>query len=125
MKVLLVALGGALGSMARYGLTQLVTGLVPHTFPVGTFLVNAIGCAVFGAVAGAGEARGLLTPAVRAFCLIGVLGGFTTFSSYGYDSFALARGGSWSLAALNTVGQVVVGMAAVAAGFWAGRTLVS
>ena len=123
MKVLLVALGGALGSMARYGLTQLVTGLVPHTFPFGTFLVNAIGCAIFGVIAGAGEARGLLTPAVRAFCLIGVLGGFTTFSSYAFDAFTLARGGTWGLAAVNTLGQVVVGLGAVALGFWVGRSL--
>jgi CrcB protein len=123
MKVLLVAVGGALGSMARYGLTQLVTGLLPHAFPFGTFLVNAIGCAVFGIVAGAGEARGLLTPAVRAFCLIGLLGGFTTFSSYGYDSFSLVRGGAWGLAAINVAGQVVIGLLAVAAGFWIGRTL--
>ena len=123
MKVLLVAVGGALGSMARYGLTQLVTGLVPHAFPFGTFLVNAIGCAVFGLIAGAGEARGLLTPAVRAFVLIGILGGFTTFSSYAFDAVTLARGGAWGFAALNTVGQVVVGLCAAALGFWLGRSL--
>jgi CrcB protein len=122
MKVWLVALGGALGSVARYGLTQLVTGLVPHTFPFGTFLVNAIGCAVFGVIAGAGEARGFLSPPVRAFCLIGLLGGFTTFSSYAFDAVTLARGGTWGLAALNAAGQVFVGLAAVAAGFWLGRT---
>jgi len=123
MKVLLVAVGGALGSVARYGLTQLVTGLVPHAFPFGTFLVNAIGCAVFGVIAGAGESRGFLTPGVRAFCLIGILGGFTTFSSFANDSFALGRGGALGLAAINTLGQVVVGLGAVAAGFWLGRSL--
>ena len=99
-----------------------MTGLVPHAFPFGTFLVNAIGCAVFGLIAGAGEARGLLTPAVRAFVLIGILGGFTTFSSYAFDSVSLARGGSWGLAAINTIGQVVVGLGAAAVGFWLGRS---
>jgi fluoride exporter len=122
MMVLLVALGGALGSMARYGVTLGAAALLPAGFPFGTFLVNVVGCAVFGLIAGAGEARGLLTPAVRAFCFVGVLGGFTTFSSYGYDSFALARGGAWGLMAINTLGQVVVGLLAVAAGVWVGRS---
>jgi CrcB protein len=123
MMVLLVAIGGALGSVARYGVTQLAGAILPASFPFGTFLVNAVGCAIFGLIAGAGEARGFLTPAVRAFCFVGVLGGFTTFSSYGYDSFALARGGAWGFAIANTVGQVIVGLAAVAAGVWVGRSL--
>lgn len=123
MMVLLVAVGGALGSVARYGVTQFAGAILPASFPFGTFLVNAIGCALFGLIAGAGEARGLLTPAVRAFCFVGVLGGFTTFSSYGYDSFALARGSAWGLALANTVGQVVVGLGAVAVGVWVGKSL--
>jgi CrcB protein len=121
MTWLLVALGGALGSAARYGVNLLAAQWLPASFPFGTFLVNAIGCATFGLLAGIGESRGVMTPSLRAFCFVGVLGGFTTFSSYANDSFMLARGGAWGLMLLNTLGQVVVGLAAVALGWWLGR----
>jgi CrcB protein len=123
MTWLLVGLGGALGSMARYGVTQAAALWLPAGFPFGTFLVNAIGCAIFGVLAGIGERSGVMTPALRAFCLTGVLGGLTTFSTYAHDSFALARDGGWALALLNAIGQVVVGLAAVAVGWWAARAL--
>jgi CrcB protein len=120
---LLVALGGALGSLARYGVNVAAVRWLPATFPCGTFLVNALGCAIFGLLLGAGESRNVLTPAVRAFCLVGLLGGFTTFSSYSAESVVLLRAGAWPLALLNTLGQVVVGLLAVVIGWWAGRTL--
>jgi fluoride exporter len=123
MSVLLVALGGAVGSVARYGLTLAALRLLPVGFPFGTFLVNAIGCAAFGAIAGLADARGALTPSLRAFWLVGVLGGFTTFSSYAWESFDLSRGGAIALAAINVAGQVIVGLAAVALGWWAARSL--
>jgi CrcB protein len=123
MTWLLVALGGALGSVARYALTIAAARWLPASFPFGTFLANAAGCAIFGLLLGAVEGRGVATPAVRAFCFVGVLGGFTTFSSYSADSFALLRDGAWSLAAVNALGQVIVGLAAVALGWWAGRAL--
>lgn len=118
MTWLLVGLGGALGSMARYGVNQAAAAWLPAGFPFGTFLVNAAGCAIFGVLAGIGERTGVMTPALRAFCLTGVLGGLTTFSSYGYETFALARADAWGLAVLNAAGQVVVGVGAVAAGWW-------
>jgi CrcB protein len=74
-------------------------------------------------LAGIGERHGVMTPALRAFCLTGVLGGLTTFSSYAHDSFELLRGGALALALLNVAGQVVVGLGAVAVGWWAARTL--
>jgi CrcB protein len=120
---LLVGIGGALGSMARYGVNQAAALWLPAGFPFGTFLVNAIGCALFGVLAGIGERSGVMTPALRAFCLTGVLGGLTTFSSYSYESFALVREGTWGLAVLNAIAQVIVGFGAVAAGWWAARAL--
>jgi CrcB protein len=123
MMWLLVGLGGALGSMARFGVNQAAAQWLPAGFPFATFLVNAIGCGIFGVLAGLGERSGVLTPALRAFCLVGVLGGFTTFSSYGFETVALARGQAWGLAALNAGGQVIVGIAAVAAGWWAARAI--
>jgi CrcB protein len=115
---LLVGIGGALGSMARYGVNQAAALWLPAGFPFGTLLVNAIGCTLFGVLAGLGERTGVMTPALQAFCLTGILGGLTTFSSYGYETFALARGDAWGLALLNAVGQVIVGVVAVAAGWW-------
>jgi len=74
-------------------------------------------------IAGISERSGVMTPALRAFCLTGVLGGLTTFSSYSYESFALARSDAWGLTLLNALGQLIVGFAAVAAGWWATRSL--
>jgi CrcB protein len=85
-------------------------------FPLGTFVVNLAGCVVFGAIVGAAERRFVLTPEARAFLLVGVLGGFTTFSSYAYESVALAGDGRFLAAAINIVGQVVAGLA----GLWSG-----
>jgi CrcB protein len=124
MMWLLVGIGGALGSMARYGVNQAANLWLPVGFPFGTFIVNAVGCAIFGVLAGIGERSGVMTPALRAFCLTGVLGGLTTFSSFSYESFALARGGAWGLTLLNVLGQLIVGVAAVAGGWWAARSLV-
>ena len=123
MMWLLVGVGGALGSMARFGVNQAALLWLPAGFPFGTFIVNAVGCAIFGVLAGIGERSGVMTPALRAFCLTGVLGGLTTFSSYANDSFELVRGGALALAILNVVGQVVVGLGAVALGWWAARAL--
>jgi fluoride exporter len=120
---LLVALGGALGSLARYGVAMACARWLPATFPYGTFAVNAVGCAIFGLLLGLGESRQLLTPAIRAFCLVGVLGGFTTFSAYSAETLALLRAGAWLPALVNAAGQVVVGIGAVALGWWAGRAL--
>ena len=121
MTWLLVAIGGAVGSVARHGITVAAGRWLPPDFPFGTFLVNAIGCAIFGLIVGVGESRGGLSPGMRAFCLVGLLGGFTTFSSYGYDTVVLVRNGSWTLAIVNVLGQIVVGVGAVAAGWWLAR----
>jgi CrcB protein len=118
---LAVATGGALGSLARYLLSAFVLRATGALFPVGTFAVNALGCAIFGAIAGATDQRFALTPESRAFLLVGVLGGFTTFSSYVFESAALIRDGQFGAAAFNLAGQVVVGLVAFWLGFAAGR----
>jgi CrcB protein len=121
VKFFIVAVGGALGSMARYGISHVAGLLLPTSFPFGTFIVNALGCAIFGVIAGLAESRGLLGPTARLFWLVGVLGGFTTFSSYTFDTFVLARGGSLPLAIVNSAGQVVVGLAFLALGWYLAR----
>jgi CrcB protein len=121
LNLLLIAMGGALGSVARYLVSSLVLRASGSLFPLGTFVVNLIGCAAFGAIVGAAEQRVEISPEVRTFLLIGVLGGFTTFSSYAYESFALIRGGQIAGALGNVLGQVVLGLAAVWAAYLATR----
>jgi CrcB protein len=114
-EVLLVALGGSLGAVARFLSVSAVSRVYP-SFPAGTLLVNVLGCFLMGVLAGLTEDR-----AWRALLGVGVLGGFTTFSAFGGDTFALAQGGATRLAGLNLFGNVGLGLLAV----WAGRALVS
>jgi CrcB protein len=115
LSLALVAIGGAIGSVSRYVLSTAILRVSGSLFPLGTFAVNVLGCIAFGAIIGAAEQRFVLTPQARAFLLVGVLGGFTTFSSYAYESFLLTRDGQFAAAALNIVGQVVAGLV----GLWA------
>ena len=117
---LLVAAGGALGATARFFLTDLVHRVTSPFFPWGTFIVNVSGCFVFGLVAGLGDARGVVTPNVRAFVLVGILGGYTTFSSFTFETMSLARGGQIPQALGNILGQVTLGLLA----FWAAWAVV-
>ena len=110
MNLLAIAIGGAIGSVARYVLTGLVVRASGPAFPLGTFVVNIIGCAAFGALAGAASSRISLAPEVRLFWFTGILGGFTTFSSYAFESFALIREGHMLAAGANIAGQVVLGL---------------
>ena len=119
MKVILIAVGGALGSVARYLMSAAILRVTGTLFPIGTFGVNLVGCVLFGAIAGAAEQRVQLVPELRMFLLVGVLGGFTTFSSYAFESFSLLRDGQFAAGALNIVGQVVAGLV----GLWAGYVI--
>ena len=126
LNVLLAGLGGFLGAAGRYAV-----GVWLHhpadtpSFPLGTFVVNALGCLAIGAVLGWGEAREALTPGMRAFLVAGVLGGFTTFSAFGYDTWTLLRAGQHLLAGLNVLAQVAVGLLAVWGGFVLARAVAS
>lgn len=116
MNLLLIAIGGAIGSLLRFLVSTFVLRASGSMFPVGTFAVNLLGCAAFGVIVGAADQRVAISPETRAFLLVGVLGGFTTFSSYAYESFALLRDAQFAAAGVNIVGQVVAGMV----GLWIG-----
>ncbi len=120
---LVVALGGAFGAASRYVLAGAVHRILPATFPYGTFFVNITGCFLFGVIAGIADERSAIGPDARRFLLVGVIGGFTTFSSYTYESFALVRDGQLVSAFANTAGQVVVGFAALWAGYVLARLI--
>ena len=90
-------------------------------FPYGTFVVNLAGCLVFGIIMGAARQRFVLGPSERAFLLIGILGGFTTFSTFTYETFALLQDGQLARALWNAGGQLVCGLVAL----WAGYVMVA
>ena len=116
---LLIGLGGAVGSMARHGLNHLIHQRnLSATFPAGIFMINILGSAAIGGLAGL-IASGRLhwSFEVRTFVFVGVLGGFTTFSSFSLDTLALVRDGHLGQAAWNVAGQVGLSLLAVWAGY--------
>ena len=114
-----VALGGALGSVARYWMTNAVTALTGPLFPWGTIAINVIGSFVIGLVAYATVPVGAVPISfdIRAFILVGICGGYTTFSSFSLQTLELARSGHWLYAAANIVLSVVLCLIAVWAGY--------
>ena len=119
MAWLAVALGGALGSMARHWVNLEISHRTERAVPYATLTVNIIGCFVIGALAGmVANQRLHLTPTMRSFLFVGVLGGFTTFSSFGLDTFTLGHGGNHAVAAWNVVGHCALGLGAVWLGYY-------
>ena len=116
-----VGVGGALGSMARHWVNLEVSHRLERSVPHATFIVNVIGCLLIGALAGRiASGRLHLTPPLRTFVFVGVLGGFTTFSSFGLDTFTLAHGGDHAGAFWNVAGQLSLGLGGVWLGFYLG-----
>ena len=121
---LAVAAGGALGSAARHGVNLLMASLMTRPTPYATAAVNLVGTGIIGVLAGALASGGMqMTPTVRAFIFVGVLGGFTTFSSYMLDTMTLAYTGERAIAVANVVGQTLLGVAAVWAGYSLGLSI--
>lgn len=121
MNWLAIAAGGALGSLARHALNHVVhTQWLSTRFPAGTAAVNITGCFVIGVLAGlVASERLALTPHWREFIFVGLLGGFTTFSTFGLDTFLLARTHSPGMALANVAAHVAGGLLAVWAGYHA------
>jgi CrcB protein len=119
-RILLIGCGGFLGSIARYLLSGLAQERAGLAFPAGTLSVNVLGCLAIGALSEAAEMRAAFSPETRAFLVVGVLGGFTTFSAFGNETINMMREGDRTLAGLNILAQVILGLGAV----WAGRALV-
>lgn len=109
---LLVGLGGALGSMVRYGFGLTLPSV---GFPYATLAVNVIGCFCIGLALGNAERAAAMSSELRLLLVVGFLGGFTTFSAFGYETLALLRAGG-GLALMNVAASVLLGLGAVAAG---------
>ncbi|HKY27779.1 MAG TPA: fluoride efflux transporter CrcB [Pyrinomonadaceae bacterium] len=116
-KTILVGLAGLAGTLLRYWLSGVVARRFGETFPWGTMAVNVIGCFLAGATFYLTEERFLVSPTVRTVILIGLLGGFTTFSSYGLQTFTLIREGEFGWATLNVAVSNLLGLLMVWAGY--------
>jgi CrcB protein len=123
MKTLLVGAGGFLGAATRHAVGGLVYRYLPATFPSATLLINVSGCFLIGALAVLGEEKLILGSDGRLFWMVGVLGGYTTFSAFGYETVKLIREGSEALALANVLGNVILGLAAVWLGAASARVL--
>ena len=112
---LVIAIGGALGSVARFWLSGTVAQRFGETFPAGTFLVNISGSLVIGFFAGltGPDGRFLVNPTIRQFFMMGLCGGYTTFSSFSLQTLILARDGEFLFAALNIASSLILGLLAV------------
>jgi fluoride exporter len=122
LQALLVGTGGFIGSVLRHGANVLAAVLLPGArYPVATFAVNLIGCVLIGLFEGWATRGSSICAQLRLFSVVGVLGGFTTFSTFGSETFVLARSGFAGVAAANVVLQVALGLL----GVWLGHTLVT
>jgi fluoride exporter len=118
---LAVALGGAIGSVARYGLDRLIERRSFSLFPWSTFTINATGCLLIGVVIAALVDRHHLPAWLRLGVAVGILGGYTTFSTFAQETLDLIEEGRIALASLYAVGSVSLGVVAVFVGMRAGR----
>jgi len=120
IKILYVGLGGFIGAALRY-LTSGIVGRIfsQGSFPYGTFAVNMLGCLLIGFFAGLADSRELFTATSRAFVFTGLLGAFTTFSTFSYETMGLFQNGQTSPALTNLGLQILIGLLAV----WGGIQL--
>ena len=117
-----IALGGALGALARYGLGGWVQGGTAGTFPWGTLVVNVLGCFLLG-FAFRMLQFSVLPPALRGAVTVGFLGAFTTFSTFSVEAVGLIQEERWSRAIGYVGGSVALGLAALVAGLWLAAAL--
>jgi len=123
VKLLIVGAGGFLGAISRYVLSGMVHRWVPGAFPIGTLCVNLMGCFLIGALMTLVTDRKLFTPEARLLFGVGILGSLTTFSTFGYETVELLRGGESRLALLSVAANVVLGVTGVILGRFAMRAL--
>lgn len=121
VKVLMIAAGGGVGAVLRYAISGWSQRLAGGTFPVGTLTVNVVGCLAMGLLFAAFAGPVLVREEHRLAVLIGLLGGFTTFSTFGYETFALLNDRQIGRAAMNVLLSNVLGIGAVWLGYRLGE----
>ena len=120
---ILVIIGGGIGAFFRYLLSGWVYKVLGTDFPYGTLAVNVIGCFVIGIFLTMAEDRFLISPNFRIFFAVGVLGGFTTFSTFSFETVGLLKDGAVAIGLLNVAASIVVGLTATWVGTLAGRII--
>lgn len=114
-----IALGGALGALGRYFISTWIYSKSDFVFPWGTFVVNILGCFILGLVYVWGTEKLVISSNMRAFLAVGLLGAFTTFSTFSLETVNIIKDGEIKIALLNTVGSLVLGLLAV----WLGTVI--
>ena len=120
-KILLLAIAGACGTLARYWLSTTAHWLLGPDFPWGTWLVNILGCFMFGLIWVLAYERGLIPTHVRMIILVGFMGAFTTFATYIFENYALALDDQWFRLGLNIIGQNILGFFALYLGYMSAK----
>jgi CrcB protein len=124
IKLFLVGAGGFLGSVSRYAVSGLVYRILGNPyFPYGTLAVNVAGCLLIGFLGGLAESRQLFNPEMRLLVFIGFIGGFTTFSTFGYEVFGFARDGQIISSLINILLHVILGIGATWLGYVLSRLI--
>jgi CrcB protein len=119
-QVLLVGLGGGIGSIARFLCQKYIYAWHPHPFPFGTMLVNVAGCFIIGLILGVAERGQVLSPEWRLLLATGFCGGFTTFSTFAAENIGLLKNGQFLWFLLYTAGSLILGVLAT----WLGMKLI-
>lgn len=122
-KLIWIAVAGAVGTLARYGIASYVQRQSGSGFPWGVYTVNMAGSFAFGLVWSMSEQRGWVTENMRAVALVGFLGAFTTFSTFAFDNTQMARSSNWQFLFWNLLLSNAVGITLAFAGFRAGRAI--
>jgi fluoride exporter len=124
MQYLAILFGGGFGALCRYLLSKWISNYTGAGFPWGTIAINLIGCLTIGFLTGLFE-KWIISPNLRLFIFIGVLGGFTTFSTFGLESFYLLKGGEIKLFLFNVIFSNLFGIGLVFAGYMLSQKLVN
>ncbi len=124
--ILLVGFGGFFGSICRYLVIDLFQKANPNTFlPYGTLIVNVVGCLIIGLLYGMSETRQLFSPEIRMLVFIGFLGGFTTYSTFGYEIFAIMKNGHYFAAGIHLFLHLTLGLGAVWFGYFMSQQIIN
>ncbi len=124
LKILMVGMGGFAGSVCRYIINELSHRFFSDSFlPYGTITVNVFGCLFIGLLGGLSETKQIFTPEIRALVIIGFLGGFTTFSTFGHEMFTIARDGQLAAATAHLLIHLILGFGSVWLGFYISKVL--
>jgi fluoride exporter len=123
LKLLIIGLGGAIGSIGRYILQGFFQSLLGGAFPFGTFIVNVLGCFIIGFFVEFSFEKLFISVSLKNFIIIGILGGFTTFSAFGYETFTLLREQEIFLAMVNVLSSIFFSILAVWCGSLIGKFL--